>query len=294
MKKTVRLIGDPKLEGRLQPGECVLDIDASGRYWRTSRLLGVTIIKDGSMICFSTEKEADEYEILLGTADLLRSCTLIITFNGNAFDLPHLRHKYAAYGLEDPLIGRTFRDLFLEYRRIAPLLGLPSRKLSDYASKLGKYGGKGSSDALDTLAILTYDALIHLADEEFTITDSTDLEVPGAVLYRLRLSGSFDGSVSILDGIFRLDVSGDNACLTAAIENGKIRVYHTDTENYYYLPLEGYSVHRTMAQYVDRTRKEKAVRENCFHLVTYNRSFTEDQKTASKYISSVLRYLLSR
>ena len=82
----------------------ILDIGASSRYWRTSRLLNITLIRRaeicGSGFCetsYSAGEEADEYELLQLLAEELRDVREVITFNGTAFDLPHLHAKYKAY-----------------------------------------------------------------------------------------------------------------------------------------------------------------------------------------------------
>ncbi len=309
-------------------GTVILDITATGRYWRTSDITSVSLIRlpapgehNTSALRLTAEKQEDEYEILTALAAQLDGVREIITFNGNAFDLPHLHAKYKAYGLADPLTGKNVRDLFAEYRFLAGFLGLPGRHLRDYDDYLlqSVYAGRipqsaaAASDAEKTLRILSYDALIALLDGHFTfvraemIQDAetgtgtgsgfggeTGSRVPGKVLFTLEMADAFPGHISVTDEDCHLAVSGRTAQLLVRLTDGQLKYYHADTENYVYLPLEGYAVHRSVGAYVDKKHKEKAVRTNCFHLFTCSDTFLSDRKQLVNYLSSLLQFLHSR
>ena len=131
-------------------GDAILDITASGRYFRTSRLLRIDLIRRNEsrhnesrrnesgvrLISWISEQESDEYEMLTALSDALDSIRRIITFNGNAFDLPHLHQKYKAFDLMDPLQGKQYLDLMLRLKPISRFLALPSGKLADFAGFL--------------------------------------------------------------------------------------------------------------------------------------------------------------
>ena len=302
-----------EFSGFLERDSVILDIAATGRYWRTSQIETITLITAASApfeITMGLEKEADEYDMLLSLGELLENAREIITFNGTAFDLPQIRHKLAAYGMRDPLVGKEFRDLFLEYRPLAGILGLPSRRLADYAAFFGSEDG--GTDARRTLRLLAFDAFLDLLDGHFSLRDAASDRTPAAIplddgtaaaasdgspsvlYYTLSLRRVFPGRISIHDGIYHLIVERDTARISVHLRDGRIRCYHTDTENYDYLPLEGYAIHRSMSAYVDKTRKEKAVRENCFHLIAYSISFLSDRPLIETYLRSALQYLRSR
>ena len=79
---------------------CLVDIETEGRFWRTSRLLAARVITYGSPLEeyeWIAERESDEYDILSELAQVLMRSSCIMTFNGDSFDLPHLRKKYQAY-----------------------------------------------------------------------------------------------------------------------------------------------------------------------------------------------------
>ena len=277
----------------LDKNSCILDITASGRFWRTSNLEAVSLITKGLGLSFISEKESDEYDMLASLSERLEACGEIITFNGNSFDLPHLKRKYAAYGMPDPLQGKNFRDLFLEYRPLKGLLSLESGKLESFAAKLPGFSAD-MSDAEKTLLILAYDALLSLFRGEYEFESVSDTEIPDALVFMIRLREAFRGSFSTHDEIYHLLVDGQHAALCAHLREGKLRCYLTGYSDYYFLPREGYAVHKTIAEYVDPSRKEKAVRENCFNLVSDYKTMMNDRSMCARYIRSALQFLYHR
>ena len=309
-------------------GDAILDITASGRYFRTSRLLRIDLIRRNEsrhnesrrnesrrnesgvrLISWISEQESDEYEMLTALSDALDSIRRIITFNGNAFDLPHLHQKYKAFDLMDPLQGKQYLDLMLRLKPISRFLALPSGKLADFAGFLhlaqpdasdeasfrfhpgaeDKHEASTPNDALYTLECMS---LLHYADfldQGARIREVTTDEE--RVIFRLHYPDGFPVGFSVHDSGFHLRFSEDGTILLSSrICNGSIRYYHTDVKNYWYLPLEGYAIHKSAAQYVDKSRREKAVRENCYHLVPVSPAFLQDPAMLDGYLKSVLAY----
>ena len=320
-------------------GDAILDITASGRYFRTSRLLRIDLIRRNEsrhnesrrnesgvrLISWISEQESDEYEMLTALSDALDSIRRIITFNGNAFDLPHLHQKYKAFDLMDPLQGKQYLDLMLRLKPISRFLALPSGKLADFAGFLHLVQPDGSDEVLprpalpdgsdkvlqasfhflpgaedkheastptDALYTLECMSLLHYADfldQGARIREVTTDEE--RVIFRLHYPDGFPVGFSVHDSGFHLRFSEDGTVLLSSrICNGSIRYYHTDVKNYWYLPLEGYAIHKSAAQYVDKSRREKAVRENCYHLVPVSPAFLQDPAMLDGYLKSVLAY----
>ena len=325
-------------------GDAILDITASGRYFRTSQLLRIDLIRRNEsrrnesgvrLISWISEQESDEYEMLTALSDALGSIRRIITFNGNAFDLPHLHQKYKAYDLMDPLQGKQYLDLMLRLKPISRFLALPSGKLADFAGFLhlvqpdvsgealtqfkqtcdsdevlpqpaqpdgsyetsfrfhpgaaAKHEASAPNDALWTIECMS---LLHYAD--FLKQGAEIREVTAdeeRVIFRLHDPDGFPVGLSVHDSGFHLRFSEDGTVLLSSrIYNGSVRYYHTDVKNYWYLPLEGYAIHKSAAQYVDKSRREKAVRENCYHLVSVSPAFLQDPAMLDGYLKSVLAY----
>lgn len=281
----------------LSNASAVLDISATRRFARTGRLTQILLIqhngKNLEEVIWSIDTEEEEFKTL---EDLSRTLTKddapaeLITYNGHAFDLAFLSKKYALYDLEDPLKSKDSRDLFLEYRPLSRILGLPSRKLDAFADYLGI--DRASDDAVKCCAILSLDALKDLFDGKWTLERATRDE--GHLYYTLHIEKPMPRRIAIHDQVYHMICEKNEARLAVVIEENTIRRYYTDYKDYYYLPFEGYAVHREMAAFVEKGHKEKAVRENCFSRVALSDSLLSDESVISRYISSVLQYLYSR
>ena len=277
-------------------GWCLVDIETEGRFWRTSRLLAARAITYGSPLTeyeWIAERESDEYDILSELAKILMRSSCILTFNGNSFDLPHLRKKYQAYRAQDPTKGRRTLDLM---RALVPykfMFDLQSHHLADYLSLFrGEYEIR--NDAEGALLVSSLLELIHL----FTLPDTYVagfLDNNGAAENILwaewKLPGDVPVEIDLSDEVFHLAGRGDHVRLEMFCDGPVLRRYYTDYENYDYLLAEGYAAHRSLTAYVAADRKEKAVRTNCFSLVPVSSVFPDRPDRLRKYIQSVLNYM---
>ncbi len=274
--------------------QAVLDIQTDKRYWRSSKLLRVDFVvkRQGApcQISYWMEEEADEYDMLLSLSEDLKDIRQIITFNGQAFDLPHLKHKYEAYGLPNPFNGKEHIDLFLAYKPLYRLFGLAGRHLSDYAALLQL---PDADDAVLTFALLSLNAVLHFFENEsWTLCEAA--RDKDHLYYRLDTKEHFPKRLSLHDEIYHLIMEEHTALLSVKIIDGNIRRYYTDVKNYVYLPLEGYAMHKSMASYVEKEHKKKAVRQNCFSLTSYSELFLTDEKRIRSYLITALQFLQSR
>ena len=168
--------------------DSILDIQTSTRFWRTSRILSADIITEDSGIArctrFQAEKEADEYDILIELSSLIRKAGHIYTFNGKSFDLPHLKKKYAAYRLRNPLEGPALTDLLQVLRDYNPFLDIPSHRLKDYYALTG-HGSFPDSEAWAAYEILPLLSLKNLPEGNFDIREIRADDAQGAVCFVL-------------------------------------------------------------------------------------------------------------
>ncbi|MDO4803242.1 MAG: ribonuclease H-like domain-containing protein [Lachnospiraceae bacterium] len=280
-----------------EPGSVILDIHTSTRFWRTSRLLKADLIttSEGNIkeVRLLSEKESDEYDILLTVKRLLADSSRIFTFNGSAFDLPHLNKKYKAYALESPLSGLPHTDLMLELRKYAPLLPLRSHALSDYFSLLdtdatdcGSY-----SEAFKTLRVLQILNLEDFINGSFTV-HGLEIDKEGDIA-RFHLSCSLPCPIKAETEYFIVHGNGQEAEISVKIIDGNLRLYYADYENYMYLPLEGYSVHKSVAKYIAASRKIPADKGNCFTYIPLDDGFLDNADKIKKYLISLLNAILS-
>ncbi|MDO4614013.1 MAG: ribonuclease H-like domain-containing protein [Lachnospiraceae bacterium] len=282
----------------LAHGDVILDYITDGLFWRTSKTEELSLLfyddeKKLRETRYISEQESDEYDILEGAASLLSSAKRIITFNGNSFDIPHLKSKLKAYGLPDPFPGKKFADLYLQYRGLYQIFGLPSRSLDDFLTFLQirpKSEDENMTDAEKTAEITALYAYIQFAQGNYTLK-KTELEADRLV-FSLDVPVSFPVRAAIPEGPFYLIFDHDQAVLSVKTEEMKIRVYHEDWKNYDFLIHEGYAIHRSMSAFVDKKHKRKAVREDCFSYYSVSEVFLSSEKQQLQYLSSALRFLL--
>ncbi len=277
----------------------VLDILTSTRYYRTSLLTEVRLItipggnEAPAETVWTLEKESDDFDILMELSEALKGIKLLITFNGDSFDIPHLTKKYAAYRLEDPFEGKHTIDLLKKLRLFDPLFHLPAHTLSDYMGLFPENETlPAQNDAEAELLLTSLLPLEGFMNGNFAVenTDAGEDFVTFALLPGTRVPISLTSA----DGPFTLALRGDRASLKADLFDGRLRRYYLNYRDYEYLIHEGYAVHRSVSQGVAKSRKEKAVRENCFSFFKCTEKFLEDKDSVKKYAISALRYMIGK
>ena len=93
---------------------------------------------DLHVILWFNEDGRSEQEILFFFARFLSTKTWIpVTFNGNRFDLPYLKARYAIHGLECPLLSLNSLDLYQQLKPYKGLFGLERARQKDWEAVLG-------------------------------------------------------------------------------------------------------------------------------------------------------------
>ena len=276
---------------------CLVDIETEGRFWRTSRLLAARVITYGSPLEeyeWIAERESDEYDILSELAQVLMRSSCIMTFNGDSFDLPHLRKKYQAYRAQDPTKGKKTLDLMRALMPYKFMFELQSYRLADYLSLFhGKYDIRNDAEgALLVSSLLELSNLFTLPD---TSCEAGMLEQEGESkkIFRAKWKtpDEMPIEIEIFDEVFHLTSCGSYVRLEITCDGSVLRRYYVDYENYDFLLAEGYAAHRSLTAYVAADRKEKAVRTNCFSLIPVSSVFPDRPDRLKKYIQSVLVYM---
>ena len=276
---------------------CLVDIETEGRFWRTSKLLAARVITYGSPLEeheWIAERESDEYDILSELAQVLMRSSCIMTFNGNSFDLSHLRKKYQAYRAQDPTKGKKTLDLMRALMPYRFMFELQSYHLADYLSLFhGKYDIRNDAEgALVVSSLLELSNLFTLPDTSCEAGMLEQEVEPKKIFWaKWKIPDDMPIAIDISDEVFHLTSCGSHVRLEITCDGSVLRRYYPDFENYDFLLTEGYAAHRSLTAYVAADRKEKAVRTNCFSLIPVYSVFPDRPERLKKYIRSVLRYL---
>lgn len=117
------------------------DIETTGLSARSAGLYLIGLLtytdKKWTLLQFFCEDVADEPAVLQAFFDLLRTKKTLISYNGDGFDIPFLRHMLEQYGLPYSFDAVESFDLFKQFRPLKRLLNLPDLKLKSCERFLG-------------------------------------------------------------------------------------------------------------------------------------------------------------
>lgn len=117
------------------------DIETTGLSARSAGLylIGVLAYTDKSwtLLQFFCEDVADEPAVLQAFFELLHTKKILVSYNGDGFDISFLRHMLEQYGLPYSFDAVESFDLFKKFRPLKRLLGLPDLKLKSCERFLG-------------------------------------------------------------------------------------------------------------------------------------------------------------
>ncbi len=261
----------------------------TGHYWRNSYIKELQLLyqintNEYEIKIWKTEREEEEYNLLELLAEQLKNVDLLIGYNSNSFHLPYLKQKYKAYGLYDPFSKITHVDILKKYKDMGNVLNL-SLKLSDL--KLYFHLNDDESEIrciFETANLLLYNFVfkgdftvkeINRENEEIYVTLQSSIEELKAIRFN--------------QPAFYFISENNTIKLKIRLFEGKLRVYHSDYQNYYYLPAEDMAIHKSLASSISKEYKEKATSDNCY---TYTKcpdaiSF----EYMKKYVMTLFRHL---
>ncbi|MCI8514970.1 MAG: ribonuclease H-like domain-containing protein [Lachnospiraceae bacterium] len=248
---------------------------------------------------FADRKEA-ENELLKAFASHCTRFDTLVHFNGNGFDIPFLSKRYERARIPAPFSALESLDLYRMAKPLKKLLGLNDLKQKTLERFLAigredKFSG-GDLIELYRLYLGTRDPKLErflLLHNEEDIKGMTGLlAIPDYLAWQeddfvfekfeKRAYRTYEGnhaeecfltftySTALPAGFSShhpsgavLAVRADRLTLRLPVFHGTLKHYYSNYRDYYYLPLEGKAIHKSVASFVDPTYREKASRENC-------------------------------
>lgn len=248
---------------------------------------------------FADTKEAEK-ELLTAFAKHCARFDTLIHFNGNGFDIPFLTKRYKRGRIPDPFSSLKSRDLYRAAGPLKKLLGLGDLKQKTLERFLGigredKFSGGdlieiyqtylGTKDAkLERFLLLHNEedvkgmtGLLSISDyltwQEGPFTLEKWEKCPYQTYEKTNAEECFltytfpqmlpKGFSSRHPSGAVLAVRKDRLTLRLPVYQGALNHYYPNYRDYYYLPLEGKAIHKSVAVFVDPAYREKATRENC-------------------------------
>lgn len=248
-----------------------------------------------TLLQYFCEDVADEPAVLQAFFELLRTKKTLISYNGDGFDIPFLRHMLEQYGLPYSFDAVESFDLFKKFRPLKRLLNLPDLKLKSCERFLGidredRFTGgelievyfewqKTKAPALlDTLLLhnaedianlpnllplLRYRSLPH-SDFQLRAHERDECTIHLHYLSALTLPQPMD----LRGDFWALHAEGSAVELYVQLFEGERKLFFADFEHYYYLPAEDQVIHQSLAEFVDRSARKKACARNCYQRVS--------------------------
>ena len=299
----------------IAPAEDIMffDIETTGlSAWKSGLyLIGILTYDDGwKLIQYFCEDVADEVTVLENFFTLLSSKKVLISFNGDGFDIPFLTHMTEQYGLPYSFDNVESFDILKKIRPLKKLLGLDNMKLKTCEKFLGIYredrfsGGDlinvyfqwqedRSQDKLDCLLLHNCEDIenmpnvLPILSYLYALSGSFSLESQEVVKHptdnrqvlSLRYNCSRDTdhekteiSVPVpidvkLENWF-INLSGPEINLCIDLYEGELKFFYPNYSDYYYLPMEDRAIHRSLAEFVDKSHRKEATAKTCYQKVS--------------------------
>lgn len=235
-----------------------------------------------------------EQEILEDFFSFLRNYQVVVSFNGETFDLPFLKKCAAAYGLETDVLDniRSF-DLYRHLRPVKPMLKPENLKLTTLENYLdiprqdqatGKEMITVYKDYLETRDDRLYQVLLLHNEEDLKampqimpLLSYLDIFRSEWTLAGFSLSTTSSSLTIVVDcsvkvpvavtcelPLCRLSIRANQIIVEIRAFTGELKYFFDNYKDYYYLPGEDRAVHKKVGQYVDTEHRVQATAATCY------------------------------
>ena len=297
----LEFIPDYNIRNISSPEEMLLfDIETTGLKKEITMvyLIGCVYFKNGNWVIrqYLAQSALEEEEILEAFISFSENFKTLVHFNGDKFDIPYIAYKSEYYGLDfSPERFLSF-DIYKSAKTARKLLGAESMSQKAIEEFLGIYRDDKLNGGLLIPYYLEYEKNRDQQLEVFLLLHNFDdlqgmLKILPVLSYTEIIKGGFSFlSVEEFDGTaifnFKLDnnvpvhvenlagtkdIKDIGICIEKDLLQFNVKIYKTegrfpipDYENYYYLPMEDKVIHKDLACFVDRDKRRKATKCNCF------------------------------
>lgn len=247
------------------------------------------------IIQWFNEDRKSEKEIIIAFSQFCKGFTHLVHFNGLGFDIPYLLQK--ANLLNIPFTADTELtqiDIYKEIRSFKEIFAIDNMKQVSIERYLGierqdTYSGKElihiyqryvaapAEESEHLLLLHNHDDLLGMPQISGILNYKTFFEKIDILSIdmktedtKLIISFTYDNfahlrkRISLSKNGIYLNAIGQKASLSIPIFYGTLKHYFKDYKNYYYLPKEDVSIHKSVAAFVEAKNKEKATKNTCY------------------------------
>ncbi len=244
-----------------------------------------------------SEGIADEPVLLRSFFELLAGKRLLLSFNGDGFDIPFLTQLLHQYALPYRFDHLESLDLYKLLRPVKKMLQLPNCKLKTCEQFLGidredRFNGgeliyvyldylkapdaeklellllHNAEDLMNLPRLLPLLSYAYLPSAAFHLQQFSVLPLPTGNGQVLDLH--FDCELTVPKPLdfeqerFTLSIEENHLNLCVRLFSGELKYFFPDYKNYDYLPLEDTAIHHSVSAFVDKSHRVKATAKTAY------------------------------
>lgn len=282
----------------------LFDIETTGFSPTTTvcYMIGCLYKKDDHIILkqWFAEDKSEEVLIIKEFLKLLSKKNCLIHYNGEGFDIPYIKNKCQHYGLDYDFNSITSIDLYKtasKLKNILKLTNLKQKTLEQFfdIKRQDFYSGydlitlynnyllesdeelyeymmlHNREDLLGMLSISNIYSYLSLFDNNYEIVNIKvenykDIEFfnKKEVIIELSLNLTVPKRISYGYGPYYITVCNNTAKIRVKLHTDELKFFYPNYKDYYYLPNEDTSIHKSVAFYVDKDYRTRAKAANCY------------------------------
>lgn len=280
------------------------DIETTGLSAKSSvvYLIGCAYFRDDEFhsVQFLAESYTEEEMVLYSFFNFAKYFKTLVHYNGNLFDIPYIQTKSSLYDMPFSLDGFKGIDI---YRRILPyksFLNLANLKQTDVEDFLrfkrdDTYTGgqlisvyhdyiKNPTEfkkelllqhnyddlrgMLNIVPVLSFTDIFNDGVKVSKVSKNPYRASDGTLMAELVMNLELPSPIPIEFSTGFLDCyfTGfeKNAKLRVTLLEGELKYFYPNYKEYYYLPEEDCAMHKSVAAFVDKSKREQAKASNCY------------------------------
>lgn len=249
---------------------------------------------------FFLDNPDDESSMLKEFIDFVHNFKCIIHYNGSGFDIPYIIKKCEIHGIPCDFTGISSLDIYKTILPVKSVFNIENLKQKTVELFMGirredKYSGgelieiyqrylKSRDDDLLSLLlthnrddvygmigicpVTAYADLLNggFSFENIEMRDATTFSgTPRKeVIITCRLNHEVPERVSSGNDDYYFTAYGSTLRICVTAYTRELKYFYPDYKNYYYLPKEDCSIHKSVAFYVDKNYRTRAKAANCY------------------------------
>lgn len=256
-------------------------------------LIAVIHKEDGlyKFIQWFAENLSDEKQIIIEFKEYIKDFRYIYHFNGDTFDIPFVEQAAKAYYIEDIFSHLTSIDIYKKLKvlkKLYPINSLRQKSLEKFIglhrediynggeliSVYHHYVSSKDEEALKVLLlhneedVLGMLRILPLVNTTSILCESSDLNslelLDDCIIIRFTLKRALLKDIYLENDKLILYTKKTLLVLEIKLYKGEAKYFIENYKDYYYLTLEDMAVHKSLAEFVDKSVKLKARKDTAY------------------------------